>query len=83
MHQDKPEDIGRVQNGWAGHRLLVMHEMGRLDKNQRILQDNQGELGRQLTILQVRVFVWGALGAMVGTAIMGALLMNFFGRGGP
>ena len=63
-----------IPDGWGEHRLLVLHEISRLDCNQKTLQKNQGNLETRLSTLQVRMMIWGGIGGAVGTAAMAGIV---------
>lgn len=55
---------------WTECQLLVFKDLERLDDNQKVIQANQVEQGKQIVALQVRVLIMSSIG---GALLVGAI----------
>lgn len=72
----------RDDGGWHEYRRLVLNELERVDESLKDVNIKLGEIERNLTMLQAKATVWGALGGVVVSIIVSvivALVLNSMG----
>lgn len=55
---------------WSRYQLRVLDDLERLHENQKVIQANQVEQGKQIVALQVRVLIMSSIG---GALLVGAI----------
>ena len=51
----------RGQNGWSEYKLLIVHELQRLDEDVSGMKEDIQKLDRDVLALKIKASIWGAV----------------------